>query len=780
MPFDNIYTRPVNTGYYFFMIYKGVQIPFPAITQISFSKLIEKLKVHSSDDISVRNTLSECDQFPEILSGISELEFNKDHALIKKICSTLFPEVLRNNEIKGIIPPFDFRPFYVSNRFKQILDNSGEDFSFVLNDFDADQLYIFGCASILSFYYKYPFLLSLPIVTTIPVKETGINRTYRIVMNGDLLEIEPTEKALEISHNDYLELLNNFNDIELWKQKFPPGSWLFKGIGIINLFDITQDQSVANITTKLVVNPLQHLSDILEDLKLFLGINALSIGFLSHGSDAFSKDISGLENIILQNKQQLSYRENLCANSYKKLIEHHEPIIITDVEFWNTTDFCSIASTIIGDLAYGSYMLLPIQQGGEMLGYLELGSPLKYALNGSTLVKMNVLLPMLAMAINRNRNELKNRQDAIIQQYFTTIHPSVKWRFQEEALKILHAEDEEQNVKMSDILFPEVYALYGQFDIRGSSKRRNDAVKSDLTTQLSIAEAILKKVIEEAYSPIYEELLFRVQSFQQEMHEELLSGSEQSIVYFFETDIHPLFDQLLLGDGSCCQPINEYFALLHPELKIIYNVRNSYDNSVLVLNQWLSLKLDKKQLEAQSMFPHYFERYKTDGIEYNMYIGQSISHEKEFKLINLHNLQLWQLITTCELEKAYPSIQSKLELPLEIASLILVYSSTLAIHFRLDEKRFDVAGAYNARYEIVKKRIDKVHIKDTDERLTCPGKISIIYSNPQDASTYERYILFMENKGYIVKGSLERMELEDLPGVSGLKALRVTIDYSTG
>ena len=197
-----------------------------------------------------------------------------------------------------------------------------------------------------------------------------------------------------------------------------------------------------------------------------------------------------------------------------------------------------------------------------------------------------------------------------------------------------------------------------------------------------------------------------------------------------------------------------------------------------MVNHFLSSMLDKKQTKAQEMFPHYFERYKTDGIEYNIYIGQSISNKKTFAPINLQNLQLWQLLTTCEIETAFVNAQKKLTAPLEIASLILVYSTPLSVHFRMDEKRFDVAGAYNARYEVVKKRIDKAYIKGTEERVTCPGKIAIIYTSPQDAVTYQRYISFMENKDYLVAGSTEVLEVEDLPGISGLKALRVSINYS--
>jgi hypothetical protein len=189
--------------------------------------------------------------------------------------------------------------------------------------------------------------------------------------------------------------------------------------------------------------------------------------------------------------------------------------------------------------------------------------------------------------------------------------------------------------------------------------------------------------------------------------------------------------------------------------------------------------LDEKQVEAQRMFPHYFERYKTDGVEYNIYIGQSIAGSKEFDPVFLDNLRLWQLMVTCELENRFEDLKKEIETPLEIASLILVYSNSLAVHFRMDEKRFDVEGAYNARYEIVKKRVDKSHIKGTNERITVPGKIAIIYTNDQDADDYRKYIEFLQSKGYLKEDSLENLELEDLQGITGLKALRVEVNYTS-
>jgi hypothetical protein len=243
-------------------------------------------------------------------------------------------------------------------------------------------------------------------------------------------------------------------------------------------------------------------------------------------------------------------------------------------------------------------------------------------------------------------------------------------------------------------------------------------------------------------------------------------------------ELNPVLEQISSQGGKLAGLVKQYHDLLNPELGTVYEKRQKFDSSVNVINQTLASMLDEKQVEAQAMFPHYFERYKTDGVEYNMYIGQSISGSKKFDHVYLDNLRLWQLMSMVELENRYFELKKELDTDLEVASLILVYSSPLAVHFRMDEKRFDVEGAYNARYEIVKKRVDKSHIKGTNERVTAPGKIAIIYTSEQDAIDYKRYIQFLESKDMVKKDTLEYLDIEDLQGITGLKALRVEVNYS--
>jgi len=109
--------------------------------------------------------------------------------------------------------------------------------------------------------------------------------------------------------------------------------------------------------------------------------------------------------------------------------------------------------------------------------------------------------------------------------------------------------------------------------------------------------------------------------------------------------------------------------------------------------------------------------------------------------------------------------------------LILAHAIPLSISFRRKERKFDVDGAYNIRYEIIKKRIDKVHIRDSEERLTQPGKIAIVYSQHKELAEYLEYIEFLHNEGLLGE-NIEHLDLEDTQGISGLKAVRVDVCFN--
>jgi hypothetical protein len=177
------------------------------------------------------------------------------------------------------------------------------------------------------------------------------------------------------------------------------------------------------------------------------------------------------------------------------------------------------------------------------------------------------------------------------------------------------------------------------------------------------------------------------------------------------------------------------------------------------------------------MFPHYFERQRTDGVDHTIYVGASLVESGEFDELYLRNLRLWQLMVTCGIARRTESIRPRLTVPLATTHLVLAHHAPLSIRFRFDERRFDVDGAYNIRYEVIKKRIDKAVVEATRERVTQPGKLAIVYSQAGEAAEYRGYLEYLGARGYVT-GEVEDLALEDLQGVHGLRALRVGIDLS--
>jgi hypothetical protein len=766
------------------MILNGKKVDFPAVCKISFLKVIEQLEVQANDEDEnvaafAKNLLKEVEQYPLIKEGFEDTDLIEEHRpIIDKLCRTIFPDALLTNEIKAAAPPFYFKPIYTSTRFSGIFSDDDVNLLYTLKDIDPDTYYLYSCYSILGSHYGYPIKLSAPMQVQVEDPVTGLKKYYRMAFNGDLMDVFPTSKAVDITEEDYIELINNFDNIKLWKKKFPPNSWIMRGIGIMNLMDVTIDQSISSITSNLLIKTANSFENIRNDFRNLYGNKNIEVGMVTFDDEEFIQiEKSKVASILLGNDESLDCEDTLCNDSFRILIEEKKPLTIADVEAYHKLSNSPISQRL-HDQKIGSYIIAPLIYEDELLGFIELASDQKYELNTVSLTRIENVLPVLGMSAKKFKTDHQNQVEAIIQQECTTIHHSVKWRFEAEAKKFLAHKNEQKEAVFSDIIFKDVYPLYGQLDIKNSSNIRNEAVKNDLTSQISDLRKILGEAHKISGMTAYEELIYRIDMYKKEMKSGLSAGTEHKILEFLKSDIYPAFKPIEESYPQISKLIASYKDKLDPELGTIYNERKKYDSSVNLINHRLASYIDKQQEEAQQLFPHYFERYKTDGIEYNMYIGASISNKIKFNEIYLQNLRLWQLIMMCQMELEFRALQKELESPIEIASLILVYSTPLAVHFRMDEKRFDVEGAYNARYEIIKKRVDKANIKGTNERITQPGHIAIIYSQEKDAIDYAKYLDFLASKKYVHQ-DYQDFELEDLQGITGLKALRVKVNYDT-
>ena len=504
----------------------------------------------------------------------------------------------------------------------------------------------------------------------------------------------------------------------------------------------------------------------------------LQVGFIIYNEEdeKFVKppyDDKKIGSFILQDIEETDCKNALFGCSLKNILEQNKPFIISNVEKFSAIPGNEKLGEHFSKQNIQSCILAPVIKNEKLLGIIELVSAKPRELNSVNANNLDLILPYLVDTLERYNNDMQHQIEAIIQREYTTIHPSVYWKFKKEAQKYFQTNNHNKDYIFKEIVFKEVYPLYGQIDIKGSSEHRNETVKEDLKNQLQTLLQIFENLKSNTSLVLLEQRKFELQSFFNELDFPLKADTEQQIQRYIETEIHPILNNSKM-DQDCHILVDDYFERLDEKTGMFYQSRKKFDNAMSIINKKLAGILDKKQAEAQNIFPHYYERFKTDGVEHNLYIGASITPNQTFDMIYLSNLRLWQLQTLCEMELEHHQLKSSLPYKLDVTSLILVFSSPISIRFRMDEKRFDVDGTYNARYEVVKKRIDKANIKGTKERITEKEKITIVYSHNQEEAEYLKYVKFLQFKK-ILEPTIEQFEVEELQGVSGLRAIRVKV-----
>ncbi|MEY8850112.1 GAF domain-containing protein [Psychroserpens sp. XS_ASV72] len=755
---------------------------------VSFSKLLDHYeKLIKSDNeflaAKAKRILKTAEAYPVLREGFSNVSTLKEREKeIEIILQDSFSPVLTNNEIKTASVPFHNLIFNSSERFKNIINEAGKDFELTIKNMPDEHRYIIACTIILKFCYGFSLNFRRPFYYEIPDKN-GIMQYYKILYNADFTEIIPTENAPKITQDDVDLLLDNFDNIELWKEKFPRNSYIFKGFVISNIFNVTDDQAISNIKAALIAEDKRQskgfMSDFQDIFTSLLGLNDVKVGFSIYNAreDRFER-VYGVDmnSFLLDHEESENCCTALCKASYKRLLKEKTFYSISDVDkFYEQSKGEMPQIKKFKDQNIKSAILAPIANEDGLMGVLELVSEIPKALNSIVANKLNDVMPFIISAVERSKNDEANRIEAIIQQECTSIHPSVHWRFEKEARKFIKDQLNGKEPNFNKIAFEDVYPLYGQIDIKKSSQARNLATQKDLNIQLNSIKSIVEEALKIENLPVYEQYLYQINTYIKDLESNFQVDSEQVISSFIKEEIDPLLDHLTKTNKLTDQ-VQSYVDMIDQKSELLYDHRKQYDETIALINKEMASLLDKKQIEAQAMYPHYFERFKTDGVEHNMYIGESITKEESFNPVYLYNLRLWQLQVMCDMENAFYLMQSQFPMKLDVASMILVFNQPLSISFRMDEKQFDVDGTYNARYEIVKKRVDKAFIKGTNERITQKGKITIVYSNKNDETEYLRYVSFLQAKKQL-HDDVEILELEDLQAVTGLKAIRVSVLY---
>ena len=766
------------------------QQQFPIKTVLSLRPLIDFWnKTMNSSDASwglsgdeLSSRLEEASELMEPITDFSALE--RHQAIIKTLMSALFPRAFWETQVSGAFIPVPLRPFFVSPLLKtQFLNSDG---SLKGRPFPDSETYdrvtaLKSYLLVLKKFYEIDSDLDLPLMRVIPDPDTGLDRYYKILIQTKFVEPQCVTPVAELTEQEKIQIKENISDLDILSRIIQIENFEFHGFVVAYAFDVTTHAMISALEGDLVdsssITGGSGIARLEHRLRTLLAVPDLQAGIVAFDRDQafiFTEKGVTLKNRLFSLSNRVP-KSVFTGTRFESVFQTDQVLTISDLS-GKVMNLNPDVPLLQSDAR--SLLSAPLKYRGEHIGLLNLTSPhpSEFGILHSGLIKE--ILPIFSVALKRSMEEFNSAIDRTIKEKCTAIHPSIEWRFRQAAIESFEHSDGETVEEFTPVVFKNVYLLYSAADIQESTMTRNICIQNDLSEQLKLAGKIVSLAIRKKSFPILDEVNHQIRDKIKKISEGVTIADETPIINLVRWEIEPLFPFLRSLGAELADSIDEYEKLRDPITGTIFRERRDFEDSVTLLNKTLSLYLEKEQCLAQSIFPHFFDKHQTDGIDYVLYLGESMSEKLKFSEVYVKNLRLWQLITCCGMAWHAGNLRLKLKKPLMITHLVLANFSTVSIRFRFDEKRFDVDGAYETGHEIIRSRIDKATIKVCDERLTQPDKIAIVYSRPEEALEMTRHITYLQDRNFL-KNDLEYVELNDLPGVPGLRALRVSINLNS-
>jgi hypothetical protein len=258
----------------------------------------------------------------------------------------------------------------------------------------------------------------------------------------------------------------------------------------------------------------------------------------------------------------------------------------------------------------------------KLIGILELASPLPGQINGLSMFKILQIKSIFVNAVKHHVDEFENKVEAIMLEEYTAIHPAIRWRFRDAAIALI----DRKEVSMSqDIYFEDVYPFYGSLDVRNSSRKQSAAIERDLLFNLQLAHEILNNGYKLLSFDILGELMSTVEARMEKLQKAFSSGDDLATAEFIRKELTPVITHLREQHPQLQLLTNRYMEFAMSETGICTLNRSAYEAALSLVNIAMINCLEDEEKALQKLSPCYFEKFRTDGVEYNIYAGPSIS-----------------------------------------------------------------------------------------------------------------------------------------------------------
>jgi len=469
-----------------------------------------------------------------------------------------------------------------------------------------------------------------------------------------------TPEALEFKLTDVRYLQNLVEQLRIDNYRVE-GRLLLEGV------DVTANETIRRITQDSILQPAKF-HEVNQQINLLFRANNSAIASIDGDqvrlfTGSVSEDVDGITYSM----------DELRDSHLMEAVRSNRVTVVPDLAHDCRNEY----GQKLLELGMRSLLILPLMRVDEHLsnpenillktiGAVGIMSDQPNNFDALDCRQAEELIPAFTAAVTAAQRQLVQRR------FITNIHPSVEWRFLQEA------ERRSLGLPPEPIVFTSVYPLYGISDIRGSSDERNRAIQADLLEQFQLGLAIVEAAGKNQDAALIDQLRLDLLEQIHHLNEPVTVDAEVSLVRYLRDNLEVYFDYFALAGAEAQAAIAVYQTACDNPQNCVYRARATYDSTVGKINAMLRETWERWQKRMQRISPHYCDIEATDGIDHMIYAGQSI--DPKFGSFQLRSLRYEQLRAVCDCARTSFRIQKECNTNMEVTHLVLVQDSTVDIY----------------------------------------------------------------------------------------------------
>jgi hypothetical protein len=193
---------------------------------------------------------------PELLEPINDFSvITKHRQLIDLLMAIAFPKALWDGTYTAALVPFQFRSFYATPGFEQLLMSEDGRLSGRINvdEQTVQQVRLLHAyAFILDRIYGVKLDFDYPLILTTEDPDTGLDRHFKIQFDGRFMQVKTKGQYPALTETVKKRLFANLAAPEVWIELLPPEHFVLYGFFVLNAIDVTDQEVLSSLKRDLI------------------------------------------------------------------------------------------------------------------------------------------------------------------------------------------------------------------------------------------------------------------------------------------------------------------------------------------------------------------------------------------------------------------------------------------------------------------------------------------------------------------------------------------------